>query len=69
MGQSTNSIKKPLSLDNENQTLFLKKGVKYIGSTVDDQPHEKGKVMWEDGTTLIGTFFLGQVAEHEKIYM
>lgn len=25
--------------------------------------------MWEDGTTLIGTFFLGQVAEHEKIYM
>jgi len=53
-----------LILDNENHTLFLKKGVKYIGSTVEDQPHEKGKVIWEDGSTVIGTFFLGQLAEH-----
>ena len=34
-----------------------------------EQPHEQGKVVWEDGATLIGTFFLGQLAENEKIYL
>ena len=35
-----------------------------MGSTIDDQPNEKGKVIWEDGTTMIGQFFLGQLAEN-----
>jgi hypothetical protein len=43
--------------------------VKYIGGTIDGQPHEKGKIVWEDGTTMLGQFFLGQMAENEKIYL
>jgi hypothetical protein len=53
-----------LSLDTGAQTIEIKKGVKYIGGTVDRQPHEKGKVIWEDGSTMLAQFFLGSMAEN-----
>lgn len=31
------------------------------------QPHERGKIVWEDGTSLTGQFFLGNLAESERI--
>ena len=41
---------------------MLKEGVKYMGGVIDDQPNDKGKVVWDDGTCLLGTFFFGQLA-------
>lgn len=43
--------------------------MRYTGGTVERQPHERGQVTWEDGTVLNGQFFLGQLAEHEKVYI
>lgn len=60
---------KPLSIAAAIQSIELKKGVHYSGPTVDRQPHEGGKVVWEDGAKLNGQFFLGQLAENEKVYM
>jgi hypothetical protein len=34
----------------------------YTGGTIDKQPQDRGKVTWEDGTTLSAQFFLGQLA-------
>ena len=53
---------RPLSLDTQIQTIQIKKGLKYVGGTVDRQPQDKGKVSWEDGTTLIAQFLLGSLA-------
>lgn len=60
-------VRRPLSLERGPQTVEMKKGVKWVGGVVEGQPHEKGKLTWEDSTTLTGHFFLGQLAEGEKV--
>lgn len=34
---------------------------------LDGKPHEKGKVIWGDGTTLIGEFFNGKILNKDKV--
>ena len=35
------------------QAKDIGKGMKYLGRMADEHPHERGKVIWDDGTTLL----------------
>ena len=43
--------------------------MKYVGGMADEHPHERGKVIWDDGTTLIAEFFMGQLPKKDKVFI